>query len=102
MKFLSGFAAGQIWLRHVGNHLEASIIGIADKRVVQNWYSGKACQIEQFQTADGKILLNTQVEALVSAMASFAPMALGKTTLPADEQMALATVRDARWWTAED
>jgi len=60
-------------------------------------YSGKACQIEQFQTADSKILLNTQVEALVSAMASFAPMALGKTTLPADDQIALAEVIGTSW-----
>jgi hypothetical protein len=43
------------------------------------------------------MLLNTQVDALVSAMASFAPPAAGQTTLSADHQAVLNTVIAANW-----
>src|SRR6266568_4546411 len=48
MQFLSGVAADQIWLRQVGNDLEVSIIGTADKATVQNWYLGSQYHVEQF------------------------------------------------------
>ena len=48
-------------------------------------------------TADGKMLLDSQVDALVSAMASFAPPPAGQITLPADYQAALNPVIAANW-----
>jgi Ca2+-binding RTX toxin-like protein len=97
-QFLSGITADQIWLRHVGNNLEASIIGTSDKLVVKDWYTGAANHVEQFKTTDGALtLLDSQVENLVSAMAAFAPPAAGQTTLPTDYQAALAPVIAANW-----
>jgi Ca2+-binding RTX toxin-like protein len=95
--FLSGVAADQIWFRHVGNNLEASIVGTSDKLVISNWYSGSAYHVEQFKTADGKTLLDSKVESLVQAMASFAPPAAGQSTLPSNYQTALAPVIAANW-----
>jgi Ca2+-binding RTX toxin-like protein len=97
-RFLSGVAAEQIWFQKVGNNLEASIIGTSDKLVLQNWYLGSAYHVEQFKTTDGaRTLLDSQVENLVNAMASFAPPAAGQTTLPQNYQDALAGVIAANW-----
>jgi len=43
------------------------------------------------------VLLNTQVEALVQAMASFAPPAMGQTSLTATQQTLLAPTLAANW-----
>jgi Ca2+-binding RTX toxin-like protein len=97
-QFLSGVAIDQIWFQHVGNNLEASIIGTSDKLVIQNWYTGTANHVEQFKTTDGaKTLLDSNVQNLVNAMASFAPPAAGQTTLPATYQTSLAPVIAANW-----
>ncbi|HQS98768.1 MAG: hypothetical protein B7Y26_05395 [Hydrogenophilales bacterium 16-64-46] len=97
-QFLSGVSAEQIWFQKVGNHLEASIIGTSDKLVIKDWYLGTAKHVEQFKTTDGALtLLDSQVDNLVNAMASFAPPAAGQTTLPQNYQDALAGVIAANW-----
>ncbi len=96
-RFLAGIAADQIWLRHVGNNLEAGIIGTTDRLTVENWYLGEQYRVEQFRTADGKLLLDSRVENLVQAMAAFAPPAAGQTTLPPVYQDTLAPVIAANW-----
>jgi len=97
-QFLSGVATDQIWFRHVGNDLEASIIGTSDKLVIKDWYLGSDRHVEQFKTTDGGLtLLDSQVESLVAAMASFAPPSSGQTTLPQTYQDALAGVIAANW-----
>jgi len=97
-QFLSGVAADQIWFQKVGNNLETSIIGTTDKLVIRDWYLGTAYRVEQFKTTDGtKTLLDSNVQNLVNAMASFAPPAAGQTTLPTSYQTALAPVIAANW-----
>ncbi len=90
-------AANQLWFRRVGSDLEVSIIGTSDKSTVSNWYSNNAYHIEQFKTSDGRMLLDTQVENLVSAMASFAPPAAGQTSLSPEYESALAPTIAANW-----
>ncbi|HUL13057.1 MAG TPA: calcium-binding protein [Methylococcaceae bacterium] len=97
LSFLSDVSINQIWFQHVGSNLEVSIIGTADKMTIRNWNSGSTYHVEQFQTADSKTLLDTQVENLVSAMAAFSPPAAGQTTLPQNYQDALAPVLAANW-----
>jgi ABC-type thiamine transport system ATPase subunit len=65
--------------------------------VVQNWYSGSSNHIEQIQAGDGKVLLDSQVDALVSAMAGFNPPAAGQTTLNQQQHDALQPVLAANW-----
>jgi len=97
-QFLSGIAVDQIWFRKSSNNLEVSIIGTSDKLVVRDWYLDSACRVEQFQTADAAgTLLDSNVQNLVNAMASFAPPAAGQTTLPTSYQDALAGVIAANW-----
>lgn len=95
--FMNGISTDQLWFRHVGNNLEVSIVGASDKLTIQNWYSGSAYRVEQFRTADGHVLLDSQVENLVQAMAAFAPPAAGQTSLPPTYQAALAPVLAANW-----
>ena len=96
-QFSAGIATDQLWFRHVNNNLEVSIIGTSDKLTIQDWYSGSAYHLEQFRTADDQLLLDTQVENLVQAMAAFTPPSAGQTTLPQSYQDALAPVIAANW-----
>jgi Ca2+-binding RTX toxin-like protein len=97
LQFLSGISSDQLWFRHSGNNLEVSIIGTTDKATLSNWYSGNPYHVEQFKTSDGKMLLDSQVQNLVSAMAAFAPPAPGQTTLSASYATALTPVIVANW-----
>jgi Ca2+-binding RTX toxin-like protein len=97
LQFLSGINREQVWLRRVGSGLEVSLIGTSDKVTVQNWYGSPAFHVEQFRTADGQVLRDTQVNQLVSAMAAFAPPPAGQTTLTAAYQAALHPVIATSW-----
>jgi len=96
-QFLSGIATDQIWFSKSANSLEVSVIGTDDKLVIKDWYLGSAYHVEQFKTADGKTLLDSQVANLVNAMASFAPPAAGQTALLQNYQDALGGVIAANW-----
>jgi hypothetical protein len=66
--------------------------------VIKDWYLGTAYHVEQFKTTDGALtLLDSQVENLVNAMASFAPPAAGETSLPPAYQTSLSMVIAANW-----
>ncbi|MDB5799913.1 MAG: hypothetical protein JWL63_852, partial [Rhodocyclales bacterium] len=80
-----------------GNNLEISIIGSSDKNILTNWYLGNQYHVEQIKSGDGKTLLDSQVQNLVSAMAAFAPPGAGQSTLPANYQTALNPVIAANW-----
>jgi hypothetical protein len=96
-QFDPSIASDNLWFRHVGNNLEISIIGTSDAFTVSNWYLGSQYHVEQFKTSDGKTLLDSQVQKLVDAMASFTPPAAGQTTLPDNYAVALEPVIAANW-----
>lgn len=60
---------------------------------ISNRYLGNQYYIEQFKTSDGRVLLDSQVQA----MAAFSPAAAGQTTLAADYAAALNPVLAANW-----
>lgn len=97
LAFDSDVSAEQIWLSRSGSNLKVSIIGTSNSATIQNWYGGNAYHVEQFRTADGRVLLDSQVDALVSAMAAFSPPAAGQTTLPQNYQDALGSVIATSW-----
>ncbi|WP_139204271.1 calcium-binding protein [Azotobacter beijerinckii] len=100
-RFMSGIEVEQLWFREVGKgkntSLELSVIGTEDKFIIDKWFVGAQYRIEQFEVADGKVLLEGQVQSLVDAMASFSPPSAGQTTLPENYQAALASVIAANW-----
>ena len=96
--FGAGVSIEQLWFRNNLGDLEVSIVGTDDRLNVAGWYSmGNSAHIEQFETADGKLLQKNQVDALVQAMAAFAPPALGQTSLLPHYQATLAPVIAANW-----
>jgi Ca2+-binding RTX toxin-like protein len=97
LSFGTGVNANQLWFRKTGNHLEASIIGTADKFTVQDWYSGSQYHVEQIRSGDGKVLQDSRVDQLVQAMAGFVPPVMGQMDLSAAQLAALAPVLAANW-----
>ncbi|WP_422088159.1 calcium-binding protein [Variovorax sp.] len=95
--FGADISADQLWFRRVGDHLAINVIGGDDQVTIKDWYRGNQYHVEKFKTGDGKILLDTQVQNLVQAMASFAPPTPGQTTLPPNYQSSLAPVIAANW-----
>ncbi len=90
----------QLWFQKNSNDLVVTIIGGSDKVTIQNWYlagSGTNNQVEQIRSGDGKLLLNSQVQNLVSAMASFSPPAAGQTSLPSNYSSSLQPTLAANW-----
>ena len=96
-RFGADIAHDQLWFRKIGNDLETRIIGTSDRTLVKNWYSGDGNHIERFEAGDGRVLLDSQLDALVLAMADFTPPAAGQTTLPSNYHDALAPVLAANW-----
>ncbi|PTQ90959.1 Ig-like domain-containing protein [Agitococcus lubricus] len=94
----SGVSYDQLWFKHIGDDLVVSVIGTTDKVIVEDWYKGTAYQVEEFRVAAGnKVLLASEVEALVSVMATMKAPALGQTTLSTTQQTQLASVFAANW-----
>ncbi|WP_413456784.1 calcium-binding protein [Herbaspirillum huttiense] len=73
-----------LWFSKAGQDLRIKVLGTTDQVTVKDWYAGAAGttdnHIERIKTADGKSLLDTDVEKLVQAMASFAPPKATQTT----------------------
>jgi len=97
LAFSSDVGYAQLWFRHVGNDLDISIIGGSDMVVIRNWYSGSAYHVEQIRSGDGKVLVDANVNALVQAMSTMMPPAVGQTVLPSATQTQLAPVLAANW-----
>lgn len=74
--------------------------GTADTAAVASGNQGHDPHVDRFQTADGQGLLESQVQQLVEAMASFAPSPMGQTSL-GDTYQPLTPVIAATWaWVA--
>jgi hypothetical protein len=72
-------------------------IGSTEGVSITNWYASSFQQIECFRSADGKVLLNANVDALVNAMAAFSPPSLGQTSLSDNYLSVLNPVIAASW-----
>ncbi|HSN03893.1 MAG TPA: calcium-binding protein, partial [Nitrospira sp.] len=59
-------------LSRQANDLRIALHGTADYVTIENWYSDPtAAQVETIQAGNGEVLLSTQVDQLIQAMASF-------------------------------
>ncbi len=95
--FGSSITADQLWLSRSGNNLDIAIIGTFDHIQIQNWYSGSEYRVERFRLADGKQLIEGQVQTLVDAMAGYSVPAFGETTLSNPAYDPLETLIAATW-----
>jgi len=71
IQFGKGINPKNLWFERSGYDLTVSINKTDDRVTVKNWYNGSASRIEEFHLANGKILLESQVQNLVDAMAAF-------------------------------
>lgn len=83
-----------------GQYNFVSIIGAVDQITIQDWYSGSNYTVNKFQTSNGSVLLENQVQQLVNAMASMTPPPAGQLTLAPEQQTALNPVLAASWQSA--
>ncbi|SMR00580.1 Bifunctional hemolysin/adenylate cyclase precursor [Xanthomonas fragariae] len=79
--FGGGVAIDQIWLARSGNDLVLSIAGTNDQLSIANWFDDSGYQVDQLQTADGKILDASELTNLVAAMSSYNAPVGGQMTL---------------------
>jgi Ca2+-binding RTX toxin-like protein len=95
---VSGATSRQLWLTRSGSNLDISVIGTTDKVTIEGWYASSANRIEKITAVgDNKSLSYSKVNALVTAMAAFAPPAEGQTTLPTNVQTSLSKVLASSW-----
>ena len=73
------------------------MIGTSDKFLLRNWYLDDRYHVEQFKTSDGRLLLDSQVQNLVDAMAGFVMPAPGQLTLSPSLRSSLNPVIAANW-----
>ncbi len=92
-----GINSTDLWLQRTGNNLELSVLGSDDKVTISNWYAGASNHVETIKTADGKTLLDSQVQNLVNAMAAFAPPTAGNSNLTPEQRAQLEVVIAANW-----
>ena len=69
--FGTDISTEQLWFSQTGDDLQVDLVGSTDQLTVDNWFVGEQYQIAQFVTADSDLLLNSQVQLLVNAMAAF-------------------------------
>jgi len=97
IEFAPGIASNQLWFRQVGFSLEISVAGTSDNLTVDGWFQSADRQVDAIQAGDGRVLQRDQVDALVQAMAEFAPPAPGQLHLQASAYPSLAPVLAASW-----
>ena len=70
--FDSGIDPLDLVISKQANNLRIAIHGSPDDQItVQNWFVGTANRTETIQAGDGQVLLSTQVDQLIQAMAGF-------------------------------
>jgi Ca2+-binding RTX toxin-like protein len=95
---VSGATSRQLWLTRSGSNLDISVIGTTDKVTIEGWYASSNNRIEKITAVgDNKSLSYSKVNALVTAMAAFAPPAQGQTTLPSNVQTSLSKLLASSW-----
>jgi hypothetical protein len=86
-----------LWFRRDGSNLEISVVGTADKTVVNYWYLSAEYRVDQLKTSNGKTLIESQVQNLVDKMASFGVDAGAEMNLTSQQRTELEAVLAASW-----
>ncbi|WP_256578230.1 calcium-binding protein [Pseudomonas sp. PIC25] len=95
--FYTSIDVEKLWFRQVDQDLEIQLSGTSDSLLIRDWYKGNAHHVERFDAADGRTLLDSQVQNLVDAMAAFGAPAGGLSSLPDTQRTQLEAVIAANW-----
>ena len=85
--FGAGIVQADVGFTRSGNALIASILGTSDALTIQDWYLGNQYHLEEFRFTNGAVVTDVQAQALVSAMAAFAPSEASAVFMPANEDV---------------
>lgn len=94
--FADGIDVDDIWFSQSGNDLQINLIGTDDRLQISDWFRD-GHSIEQFQTVAGDVLLESQVQQLVDAMAVFNPRGNGELDIPQEIREDVAATIAASW-----
>jgi len=97
LQFGKGINPQNLWFERSGYDLTVSINKTDDRVTIKNWYNSSHNRIEEFHLANGKMLLESQVQNLVDAMAAFTASSSAEGNfIPAQKQQ-LDMVIAASW-----
>ncbi|AUZ84679.1 calcium-binding protein [Methylophaga nitratireducenticrescens] len=86
----------ELWFSRSGDDLQINIEGTDDQITVTDWYDDAAHQLDQFESGS-MVLMNNQIDQLVSAMAAYdVPMGSGNV-IPQDVKDNLQPVLANSW-----
>jgi Ca2+-binding RTX toxin-like protein len=87
-----------LWFSRTGNNLQIVVAGTDDKVTINHWYSNANYQLDQIEVGSS-VLLNNQVEQLVSAMASYSTPNGAGNVIPQDVKDELQPLLTEVWQT---
>lgn len=90
-----------LWFSRAGQDLQVSVIGTSDALTIKDWYQGAQHQVELMRSGSGQVLMNNQIDALVSAMASFGPIPSAQQSLAATSPLSPLSLQIASSWQQE-
>jgi serralysin len=90
-------SADQLWFTRSGGDLVISILGSRDTAVIKNWYTTTGYCIDRIELSDGGYLEASQVQSLVTAMASFQSAPASLVSLTPQQQQTIETAVAANW-----
>ena len=93
----AGVSTDQLWFRQDGINLDITILGTSDQMTIDGWYANCSNGLQGIELSSGQTLAAANVNALVQAMAAFAPPTVGQLSYTAQEQTALAPMLAANW-----
>ena len=85
-----------LWFSRNDNHLQITEAGTNNQVVIDNWYSSTNYQLDSIET-DASVLLNSQVDQLVSAMASYSVPSGAGNVIPQSVKDELQPVLAEAW-----
>jgi Ca2+-binding RTX toxin-like protein len=87
-----------LWFSRSGINLRITVAGTDDRVTISKWYSNAHYQLDRIEVGSS-VLLNSQVEQLVSAMASYSVPSGAGNVIPQDVADALQPVLVETWQT---
>ncbi len=88
-----------LWFSRSGNNLQITLVGSNDQVTVSNWYSNADYQLNQIKVG-ASVLLNHQVDQLVTAMASYNVPSGAGNMIPQEIQDQLQPILAVTWQAA--
>ena len=85
-----------LWFNRSGSNLQITVAGTDDRVTISNWYSNANYQVDRIEVGDS-VLLNSQVEQLVSAMASYGVPSGAGNVIPQEVKDELQPVLAETW-----